>query len=677
MQQIISLIFLLFFSIYNSNSTIHINSSDQLQQVLTAFTKSFDKELSMKLNSSVEYKLSGVMFNLFVNKRIAIESSERYVMVSIMCVSNEKNQTTGLAFVNSTVTLVQLQFKSCGANLSTLPKAIINMFNSTPSLPTNIVALFFVRCEVNLQNIKLYSSHGFAIFAYNLFSSLFKLLTVQNSLQSTKTVNKKTGGGMLVYFSDLQSSQSTVILLRNVTFQNNVNIFAHGVKYNCIFDKYNSILLHNKVYYAAGLTIKYTQTVYIAEVIIDGARFSHNIGEYAGAILVINHKGVASTTNIQNSWFEENGIRNACYGAALSYSYFGQQNQIQNSSYPLTIENSHFLGVLPKTTSFSPLLNLKHIQALNAIYIGIFPSNIPLYFSFKKLYFTEHFTPTVEGTCLKIIMFQHTGIKPNTVNVLMADVHAINNTKYYNQKIPKSLFYLENIENVTITGTGLFENNLGSVIHVKESNLHLHGNMIFKNNTAENGGAIKLDGNVQLFFMDGLNASFTNNQAYYAGGAIYAVSTSNTKCGIQLNNNQAIEVDFSKNTGKTAGNSIFVAPMYECKISSLYYYKNKLLRKYEKYFKLPKSYEANGLLPISTTPSKLHVQMYKQQTGQHRAVHNRTIQKFAGENSHFMYYPKTKAIDMFFLMWVWKFFRLEIVAKIQKYGNCNRVETEF
>ncbi len=621
-----------------SDNIVRVNTSDHLQEVLAVFSKSSNEQLSIVLDSSVGYKLSGITFSLFVDKTIAIQSNNESIMVNITCFSNE---TTGLAFVNSMVTLIQLQLTSCGANLSTLPKTIINMFDSKhASLPMNIAALFFVRCQVHLQNIRMDSnSNGFSIFGYNLLSSVFQFLTVRNSLQKTKTYNKKTGGGMLVYFSDLQPPiQLTEISLRNITFENNVDIFAHGARYHCISEDYN-ILSYRRIYYAAGLTVKYTQTTYYVEVVIDGGTFIGNIGEYAGAILVINHRDVASKTNIQNSRFKENGMRIQCNGADISYFYFGQLNDtISNASYPLTIENSQFEGSLPDVQKIFPNLNLNHIQALNSINIGIYSPLIPLYFNLKKLLFTEHSTPTIDGTCLSIVLFKHSSIKTNKVNVTMTDIDAFNNSKFYNNNIPKSLFYFENIESVTIKGSSRFVNNLGSVICSKESNLYLLGDMIFINNKAENGGAIKLDGNVQLYFMNGLNASFLYNQAYSVGGAIYAKSTSYSKCGIQFKT--AIKINFTDNFADTAGNSIFVTPMYQCNIFS-HYQKTKWLYKYVTYFKLSRYKNVTtGRLPISTTPYSLDV-FYKLHGRKYISVHNRTIQKFAGEK--FPFY--LKAVD--------------------------------
>ena len=84
-----------------------------------------------------------------------------------------------------------------------------------------------------------------------------------------------------------------------------------------------------------------------------------------------------------------------------------------------------------------------------------------------------------------------------------------------------------------MNGTGEFTSNFGSVIQAEESDVYLYGSLSFINNTGENGGAIRIEGNSALYLIEGLNASFVNNYAYKFGGAIYVNSNSFRKCAIQ------------------------------------------------------------------------------------------------------------------------------------------------
>ena len=84
------------------------------------------------------------------------------------------------------------------------------------------------------------------------------------------------------------------------------------------------------------------------------------------------------------------------------------------------------------------------------------------------------------------------------------------------------ILYFHRIAKVNITGTSIFNNNYGSVISSKDSNVYLSGNLTFNNNHATNGPAILLVGSCQLHFMREVIAKFTNNWAELMGGAIHA-----------------------------------------------------------------------------------------------------------------------------------------------------------
>ena len=80
-----------------------------------------------------------------------------------------------------------------------------------------------------------------------------------------------------------------------------------------------------------------------------------------------------------------------------------------------------------------------------------------------------------------------------------------------------------NTKSVYINGeNNFFKKITSSVIEAYNSDNHLNGTLIFNNNKASYGAAIRLDSSLHLFIHESTNASFVNNHASFYGGAIYS-----------------------------------------------------------------------------------------------------------------------------------------------------------
>ena len=67
-----------------------------------------------------------------------------------------------------------------------------------------------------------------------------------------------------------------------------------------------------------------------------------------------------------------------------------------------------------------------------------------------------------------------------------------------------------------------FANNNSTAISLSSAYLNLYGNILFENNTARLGGAMKVNEASLIFVYDGTHVRFVNNRAEEKGGAIYA-----------------------------------------------------------------------------------------------------------------------------------------------------------
>ena len=69
--------------------------------------------------------------------------------------------------------------------------------------------------------------------------------------------------------------------------------------------------------------------------------------------------------------------------------------------------------------------------------------------------------------------------------------------------------------------TSTFTNNVGSLMHLSACDMKLSGNVLFKNNTAENGGVMYLKQGTTITIDDEASVQFIGNTATLNGGAIY------------------------------------------------------------------------------------------------------------------------------------------------------------
>ena len=109
-----------------------------------------------------------------------------------------------------------------------------------------------------------------------------------------------------------------------------------------------------------------------------------------------------------------------------------------------------------------------------------------------------------------------------------------------------------------------FTNNIASSIYLSECDLILSGTILFKNNTAENGGAMYLDQGTGVTFDNGATVQFIANKATFNGGAIYV----NLHCGAFWYTNWNYSSMFINNSAVIAGNSLYFNIRHLCLVNT-------------------------------------------------------------------------------------------------------------
>ena len=596
----------------DSNNAYYVNSSSGLEQYLCNTTWS-SHYLVFLLNSSVNFTISSGNFcqvTTHQTSRVEIRSNSSTKSATISCFHNDislshSKPRRGLVFFNSKVTLKRLVFKNCGTYLATIQNTTITDYLNSSSLYYNsshAATLVFVHCQVTMAHVNLYYSYGFAMIGVNL----------QNSVLSFMNVSKNTGNavlsgsGLILHFMD---NDDVVDLSNDISYT--VSFLHCYFSYNSHYSNLECPLIDYYMYskdvvhpiiYAVGLTILYAQTHFKSHVQVNDTKFKWNWGSVAGAMLIlhyINGTGVTGSTIIENAKFTKNINLGNCHGAGLAFYWYDKSHDI-TAQKPLAIRDSIFNH---HNRIFGD--NSSPFYVSGVVYIMILRNpTTDIEIVFEKSSFNNNAVSNWNeetGVCVLAERLKSSG----KVLITLKNIHAKQNhfTSHYEHLISSiGIFSFYGISTVNITGSAarqsMFINNSGSVIHAVDSNVHLHGHILFLNNEARNGAAIKSTGHSQVYFEDEVVAKFINNTAYHSGGALYLYKDtlpSEIKQNV-IHVRNHFNVTFSGNKAIYSGNSIYAYPLYGKRTMV-----NQWIFNSFKFLNSPN----NSLLNLSTKPSSL------------------------------------------------------------------------
>ena len=124
---------------------------------------------------------------------------------------------------------------------------------------------------------------------------------------------------------------------------------------------------------------------------------------------------------------------------------------------------------------------------------------------------------------------------------------AINNCKFSHYEATSVAYFDQSSQNFISIKDSLFENNFGNPIYLSNQSLHIHGEVVFKLNTATKGGGIYATDHSNVIIGENANVSFLMNEASVDGGAVYL----NNHSSILFDNNSVIL--FKGNKARNAG----------------------------------------------------------------------------------------------------------------------------
>jgi predicted outer membrane repeat protein len=556
-------------------------------------TQSIISGTVLELNPEITHTISQ-QFCLWQNREnITVQSSQEGAMAIVRCDINASTEYTqsGFGFVEmSSLTLRNIRFENCGgimenadlfADANTAPRRAINIKQHA--------VLFMSRCNgVNIENVAFSNYRGYAIYAINLVGqNLLQGVTVTESYayrNETKSLDgndlKYSGSGIFLHFSN-ESTQSrpkinTVVNLLNSNFTNNFNIYPES-----FIKSLEETRLQNQppdfpFHGAGGLTLHFEQQDRLVMVHVEDSHFINNSGTAGGGGKIVTRDTLHNSniiftgcTFISNSIYRYSKV---FAGSGLeihfvfSYSKLSQVRWTNGSvSTTASIEHSIFQE------------NLGEIGAAISMFTEA-QDIAPIKVNLKHVKFIDN-EATIDGDCIIIESENAATYSEKRPNITLESI-TVQHSGRENDLDTTAALSFNNIF-VTINGTkenpSIISNGKNGALKLFNTYTFLTGEVQFVGNRALLGGAIFMEANSYLLFLEPANILFKDNRAN-KGGAIYSDIVRGLQCVMQyityanksvaLNQTQLKGLDFNltfiDNIAESDGHAIYAQPIYNC-----------------------------------------------------------------------------------------------------------------
>ena len=530
-------------------------------------------------NSTLESYLCGPSPLLSNGTALSLEAGEHVISAGPFCsVSNLKDIAITGAGRDQTIvrcrdggrgfrfsfianlTLARIMFFNCG-----LATTVFSIFDRPFTSP---VVLYLDFSSVLLQQVTIASFYGFGVFGYAIYNSTLSNVRFWNCADD----NAYCSGALLYATSRTQSVTILGCLFENLSYPNSTQVGA-GLTLGNWWSR-NSARLGDSVFKNLS-SLQGSLVIYHTFSTITNCTFEALVG---GAL-----SAYWSAVSITNSVF----VRNvAIEGGAIN----------TNNNYYLFISGSTFDGnvatewggavclfyplqLLPSITITMDITNCVFIN--NAAQIGgavfIFSS-----FSLSTVIINQ---TTLEnnsapiGAAIYAADFRNSDGSP-TYSLILSDLLVKDNHCFScikEQEVTGAAIYYTELSIVIVygsysgKGSQFIGNSPGGAIQGLAGGLHLLGNVLFRNNTGDYGGAIGILNNGDLYFYPNCIVTFHDNVARTYGGAIYIEGNPSLpkskliQCAIhfigQIHNYSII---FDSNKALVSGQSIYATPIYNC-----------------------------------------------------------------------------------------------------------------
>ena len=437
--------------------------------------------------------------------------------------------------------------------------------------------------NISITNVSMSNSVGYGIIISSNYFGTPENIEVSDVHITNTTVNDDcidydydnntadyscSGSGMFIRYANANVSSNTRTLkIDNCLFDNNNNILPTA-KYKEFLGVASTGYKGNNpipLVGAAGISIVYAQESFTVSTEISNTQFYNNNGTFSGSVALVVADSTKSNVVIENCTFNNNrGI----YKSSGTFSsdpttggiYFINLGRLSTNVNTIGVEAEVLTVIRSNFTKLVGTLGVAfHIEKNS-------PDSVLVVIKIEQCTFTSNVADS--GSAIfaedRSSSLSYRPVVGGSLNIYLTNINTNNNmpsSTVYNvtNNFITGIFHISNcLVILTCEEQCHFQHNQPSVFYGHRSALTINGSILFLNNTAIYGGAIRLLDTV-LYISTNTTAHFVNNSAIVNGGAIkveFAVTNiqSQDNCPIQfvgLPPQQTIRSDNSSKEIKT------------------------------------------------------------------------------------------------------------------------------
>ena len=466
----------------------------------------------------------------------------------------------GLAFIDvKDLKLENILLSKCGFMGDDYLKEIVRDLNSSIFLfyelyhNVSVGFIFGNIINLNLKNLQVIGSNIAAVAINILGNSSFDRLNIESNQPPRCYVTRDElllkdiyGGGLLMLYADNRNKTSSFQPAVNLEISRS-NFFNNS---DCsgfpgIPIVYSSSRTAQNLGYVlsggGGLSILLTQLMFSVNIKVIETTFKKNQALYGGGVYIQHFQGSSgSTVLFERCNFTENGFVVPQNSSTNVLGIGGSGMIFLDSPLPNSLDSSlHDRNI----DNFQPNL-IKFLECIFQNNTAASAAGLDFYSFYSGLTTRENENraslincsfignnATSSTAVIAAAEEKYSGFQPG-LQLLLDSIYVVNNNGAPSQQntltgLYDSLITLVSI-NLTLSGTSVFERNIGSSILVVTSLININGDVTFKGNSATAGGALQILTNSHIILMNNAHLTFEGNSATVSGGAIYVALTGTT-----------------------------------------------------------------------------------------------------------------------------------------------------
>lgn len=455
---------------------------------------------------------------------------------------------SGFYFIHSSNILIEnLAITQCGLRLSRHVKVLAALAFDTVN-------------NVEIRSVRIHDSTGFGVHADRILG----ISTISNSVFINNSgTHKFYGGNVRLWYQKCPPNHNTSLRIEKSWFKYGYDIFK----------------TENFYPYATGLTLL-IDCPYV-HAIIDNIITKHNIAANGGNLAIrLNftayQEGIGSVVLKNSKVFNGKGHRGG--GLRVWSRIYGAENvscsDLKQLYFTLLVVNTTFVGNHAYSAGGALYISHYEVEHTDCVTRTIV---------FENCTFQNNSAPAPgNGAVTEIIKHRIPAVKAHTspqFQVVFSKSRFISNWMILDERrlVHGGILDIFSVDKVKFESC-IFTDNNSTVLSIVDSNVVLSGQLLFSDNSAVDGGAMKFCDSSYMFIENNTSAIFQRNQAKNAGGAIFAQQRcleTNPSCFFQplvkdftklsdFGKNIKMTLKFINNTATNSGNAIYGGSIDYC-----------------------------------------------------------------------------------------------------------------